>query len=179
MNEPKVARYSSAITHRWPRFRTGSCSLNDALDADRSFMKNHAARVKTTRNGTQIQEAFCRNSTEPSGCVTPPPPKAAKMETEIASGAISCITLTPMLPRPPLMPSAPPCFAFGKKKLMFAILDAKFAPAKPHSREIITNTLNGVEVSCTAKPSHTHGMIMIPVLKAVQRRPPKTGTINA
>jgi arginine decarboxylase len=37
------------------------------------------------------------------------------------------------------------------------MLEAKFAPAKPHSREIMTKTLNGVEVSCTAKPSHTQG----------------------
>ena len=77
------------------------------------------------------------------------------------------------------MPSAPPCFCFGKKKLMLAILEAKFAPAKPHSREIITKTLKGVAVSCTAKPNQTQGTIMIPVLNAVQRRPPNSGTINA
>ena len=45
---------------RWTAFSTGSCSLSDAFDADRSFIKNQAARVKTTRNGTQIQAAFCR-----------------------------------------------------------------------------------------------------------------------
>ena len=62
---------------------------------------------------------------------------------------------------------------------MLAILEAKLAPAKPHSREIITKMLNGVEVSWTAKPSQTHGTIMIPVLNAVQRRPPNSGTIKA
>jgi uncharacterized protein involved in copper resistance len=35
--------------------------------------------------------------------------------------------------RPPLTPSALPCFALGKK-LIFPMLEAKFAPAKPHSR---------------------------------------------
>lgn len=58
------------------------------------------------------------------------------------------------------------------------MLDAKFAPAKPHSSEITMNVLNGVEVSCTAKPNHTHGIIRIPVLNAVQRRPPNNGTIK-
>ncbi len=72
----------------------------------------------------------------------------------------------------------PPCFAFGKKKLMLAILEAKLAPAKPHSRDNHEDA-NGVEVSRTAKPSQTHGTIMIPVLNAVQRRPPNSGTIKA
>ncbi|MNP32532.1 hypothetical protein D3C76_1257180 [compost metagenome] len=167
------------MIHRCARFRTGNCSLRDALDADRSFIKNQAARVNTTRNGTQIQAAFSRNNLEPSACSTPVPPNTAKIDMEMASGAINCITLTPMLPRPPLIPSAPPCFCFGKKKLIFAMLEAKLAPAKPHSNAMVTNTLNGVEVSCTAKPSHTQGMIMMPVLNAVQRRPPNNGTINA
>ena len=58
---------------------------------------------------------------------------------------------------------------------MLAMLEAKFAPAKPHSREIVTNTLNDVEGSCTAKPSHTHGITKKMVLIAVQRRPPNIG----
>lgn len=135
--------------------------------------------MKIIRNGTQIHAAFSRYSMEPSGCSLPVPPKTAKIDSETTRGATSCITLTPMFPRPPLMPSAPPCFCFGKKKLMLAILEAKFAPAKPQSREIITKTLKGVEVSCTAKPNQTQGTIMIPVLNAVQRRPPNSGTINA
>ncbi|VTO24280.1 Uncharacterised protein [Klebsiella variicola] len=135
--------------------------------------------MKIIRKGTQIHAAFSRYNIEPSGCSLPVPPKMANTETDTTSGATSCITLTPILPRPPLTPSAPPCFAFGKKKLMLAILEAKLAPAKPHSSEIITKTLNGVEVSWTAKPSQTHGIIMIPVLNAVQRRPPNSGTMKA
>ena len=135
--------------------------------------------MKIIRNGTQIHAAFSRYSMEPSGCSLPVPPKTAKIDSDTTRGATSCITLTPIFPRPPLMPSAPPCFCFGKKKLMLAILEAKFAPAKPHSREIITKTLKGVAVSCTAKPNQTQGTIMIPVLNAVQRRPPNSGTINA
>ncbi|MNC75562.1 hypothetical protein D3C75_1271180 [compost metagenome] len=72
------------------------------------------------------------------------------MASEMANGATSCITLTPRFPRPPFNPSAPPCFAFGKKKLMFAMLEAKLAPAKPHNSAIMINTLNEVLGSCTA-----------------------------
>ena len=178
MNEPKVARYSRLIIHRCPRFSTGNCSFSDAFEVASSFIPNHAASVNTARNGTQIHAAFARYSCVPSGCSTPWLPNAAKIDSETTSGATNCITLTPMLPRPPFRPSAPPCFCFGKKKLMFAMLDAKFAPAKPHNREIIIKVLNGVEVSCTAKPNHTQGMIRIPVLNAVQRRPPNRGTIK-
>ncbi len=59
------------MIHRCRRLRTGSCSLSDALEADRSFIKNHAARVKITRKGTQIHAAFSRYSIEPSGCSLP------------------------------------------------------------------------------------------------------------
>ncbi|MOA10284.1 hypothetical protein D3C78_1301680 [compost metagenome] len=97
------------------------------------------------------------------------------MATEMASGATNCITLTPRLPRPPFRPSAPPCLAFGKKKLILAMLEAKLAPAKPHSKEIITNTLYGVLASCTANPSHRQGTSSRQVLIAVQRRPPNIG----
>ena len=44
------------------------------------------------------------------------------------------------LPSPPLMPSALPCLAFGKKKLMFPMLEAKLAPAKPHSSAMMIKT---------------------------------------
>ncbi|MNC22064.1 hypothetical protein D3C75_700540 [compost metagenome] len=178
INEPNVARYSTPIIHRWARFRTGNCSFKEALDVARSFMPNQAAMVKIANSGTQTHAAFSRNSMVPSACSTPVPPNTANMESEITSGATNCITLTPRLPKPPLIPSAPPCFAFGKKKLMFAMLEAKFAPAKPHSNAIMINTLKGVAGFCTAKPNHTQGMIKIPVLNAVQRRPPNTGTIK-
>lgn len=88
------------------------------------------------------------------------------------------MTLTPRFPNPPLSPNAPPWRAFGKKKLMLAMLEAKLAPAKPHSREMMTNTLYGVLLSCTANPSHKHGTSRKQVLMAVQRRPPNSGITN-
>lgn len=57
----------------------------------------------------------------------------------MTSGATSCITLTPKFPNPPLIPRALPCLAFGKKKLILPMLEAKFAPAKPHSKAITIN----------------------------------------
>ena len=166
------------MIHICLRFNTGNCAFSDAFEAVSSFMPNQAARVKTASNGTHTHAAFARKIILPSGCATPVAPNTANIENEIASGARSCITLTPRLPKPPLIPSALPCFSFGKKKLMFAILEAKFAPAKPHNSAMMMNVLNGVEVSSTAKPSQTQGMIRMPVLNAVQRRPPNTGTIK-
>ena len=87
---------------------------------------------------------------------------------KITAGAIICITLTPRLPSPPLIPSALPCLALGKKKLIFPMLEAKFAPAKPHSKAIMINTQNGVAVFCTAIPSQMQGTTRIIVLNTVQ-----------
>ena len=103
-------------------------------------MPNQAANVPINKNGTQIQAAFSSHNALPSGCKWPVPPNAPKMAMEMASGATNCITLTPRLPKPPFRPRAPPCLALGKKKLILAMLEAKLAPAKPHSKEIMMNT---------------------------------------
>lgn len=87
-------------------------------------------------------------------------------------------TLTPKFPNPPLIPRALPCLAFGKKKLILPMLEAKFAPAKPHSKAITINIPKGVFGFCTAIPSQTQGIIRIAVLKTVHRRPPNIGTIK-
>ena len=44
-------------------------------------------------------------------------------------------------------------FRFGEKKLIFPMLEAKFAPAKPHSSAIIINTQNGVVIFWIATPT--------------------------
>ncbi|MNV64966.1 hypothetical protein D3C71_1576330 [compost metagenome] len=141
-------------------------------------MPNQAASVPTNKNGTQIQAAFSNHSELPSGCCCAVPPNAPKTATDMTSGATNCITLTPRLPNPPFRPKAPPCLALGKKKLILAMLEAKLAPAKPHSNEIMTNTPYGVVASCTAKPSHRQGTSRKQVLMAVQRRPPNIGITN-
>ena len=51
--------------------------------------------------------------------------------------------------------------AFGKKKLILPMLEAKFAPAKPHSKAITINIPKGVFGFCTAIPSQTQGIIRI------------------
>ena len=61
---------------------------------------------------------------------------------------------------------------------MLDMLDAKLPPPKPQSKAISTNTLYGVLGSCTAKPIHSDGSSKEAVLRAVQRRPPKIGTMN-
>ncbi len=99
---------------------TGNCSLSDA-EADRSFIKNHAARVKIIRKGTQIHAAFSRYSIEPSGCSLPLPPKTAKIEIETTSGD-QLHHADAHIAKSAVNAERPPCFAFGKKKLMLAIL---------------------------------------------------------
>ncbi len=49
------------------------------------------------------------------------------------SGTTNCIVETPRFPSPALSPSAVPFRSFGKKKLMLAMLEAKFPPPRPHS----------------------------------------------
>ncbi len=143
-----------------------------------SFIPMPAATVAISSSGTQIHAALASDSNDPSACGTPCTPRKVKMGRKITSGAINCITLTPRLPRPPLMPSALPCFALGKKKLILPMLEAKLAPANPHISAMIINTPNGVAVFCTAKPSQTQGITRMTVLKMVQRRPPNIGTIK-
>lgn len=129
-------------------------------------------------SGTQIHAAFASDITEPSACGTPLTPRKANTGTKMTSGATSCITLTPKFPNPPLIPRALPCLAFGKKKLILPMLEAKFAPAKPHSKAITINIPKGVFGFCTAIPSQTQGIIRITVLKTGHRRPPNIGTIK-
>ena len=62
------------------------------------------------------------------------------MPTVITSGTTSWTALTPRLPRPALRPSARPFCALGKKKLMFAIEEAKLPPPKPQSSASSKNT---------------------------------------
>lgn len=64
------------------------------------------------------------------------------------------------------------------KKLILDMLEAKLPPPKPQSSAIRANTQYGVLGSCTAKPSQMHGISIEAVLRAVQRRPPKIGTMN-
>ncbi len=178
MNDPNVARYSRLSSHRCRRFSTGNCEATDAFELPISFIPNQAASVATASNGTQIQAALVRASREPSGCGTPWTPKKVNIGRKITSGASNCITLTPRFPSPPLIPNALPCLAFGKKKLMLPILDAKFAPAKPHNRAMSINTPKGVAGFCTANPSQAQGIINITVLNTVHLRPPNSGTIK-
>ena len=56
--------------------------------------------------------------------------------------------------------------------------DAKLPPPRPHRMAIAMKCQNGVAVSCTAKPSQIAGTSSEAVEIAVQRRPPKTGTMN-
>ena len=133
-----------------------------------SFIPNQAAAVANSRSGTQMSAALLRAIVEPSGWVTPWTPRKVKSGRKITAGATICITLTPRLPRPPLIPSALPCLALGKKKLIFPILEAKFAPAKPHSSAITINTQNGVAIFWIATPSQIQGTIRITVLNTVQ-----------
>ena len=61
---------------------------------------------------------------------------------------------------------------------MLDIEEAKLPPPKPHRMAMAMKCQNGVDGSCTAMPSHTAGIISDAVEIAVQRRPPKIGTMN-
>ena len=83
--------------------------------------------------GTQTKPAFCNHSWPPSAVCCGIPPSAPNTPAAITSGTENCITDTPRLPSPALSASALPFCALGKKKLIFAIEDAKLPPPKPHS----------------------------------------------
>ncbi|MNW17900.1 hypothetical protein D3C71_2172510 [compost metagenome] len=74
--------------------------------------------------------AVCRGS----------PPRAPKTPAVITSGTRNCMALTPRLPSPALRPMALPLALFGKKKEMFAMLEEKLPPPRPHSRARISMT---------------------------------------
>ena len=116
----------------------------EAFELAISFMPKNAAMVASSRRGAQIQAAFASHIVEPSSCGTPCTPRKVNIGRKMTSGATSCITLTPRLPSPPLMPSALPCLDFGKKKLMLPMLDAKLAPANPQSRAMMIKIQYGV-----------------------------------
>ena len=116
-----------------------ACSRNEAFALAMSFMPNHAASADAAMKGTQKKPAFCSHiclvcSPFTQACGSP----AIEPRTPIVitSGTTNCTTDTPRLPRPAFSPSAVPCCAFGKKKLMFDIDEAKFPPPKPQSSEM-------------------------------------------
>ena len=47
------------------------------------------------------------------------------------------MALTPRFPSPAFSPSAVPFWDWGKKKLMFDMLEAKFPPPRPQRRDRI------------------------------------------
>ena len=59
---------------------------------------------------------------------------ALRQPAVITIGTTNCTVETPRLPRPALMASAFPFSAFGKKKEMLAMEEAKLPPPKPHNR---------------------------------------------
>ena len=68
------------------------------------------------------------------------PPSQPNTPAVMTSGTTNCTTLTPRLPSPALSASALPFSAFGKKKEMFAIEEAKLPPPKPHSSASARNS---------------------------------------
>ena len=118
------------------RLKITACSAKPALAEARSFMPNHAASDETMMNGTHTKPAFCSQiclDAPPSVQVCAPPPSAPNSPAVITSGTTNCATDTPRLPKPAFSPIAVPFSAFGKKKLMLAMLDEKLAPPKPHN----------------------------------------------
>ena len=110
-------------------------SLKLALAEAISFMPNQAASAEMMINGTHTKPAFCSHIclvASPFTQVCASPPSAPNTPAVMMSGTTNCTTDTPKLPKPALSPSAVPFSAFGKKKLMLAMLDEKLPPPKPH-----------------------------------------------
>src|SRR5512132_2256183 len=101
-----------------------------------------------------------------------------RIPTVIMMGARNCIDDTPRLPRPALRPSADPLRSFGKKKLMLAIDEEKLPPPKPQRSARTRKVVYDVVGSCTHTPMPMAGISSDAVEIAVQRRPPKIGTMN-
>ena len=106
-----------------------------------SFMPNQAAKAEATMNGTQMKPAFCSQSSlfVFTTCCGAPPMKP-NTPTVMTSGTTNCTTETPRLPRPAFSARALPFSAFGKKKEMLAMEEAKLPPPKPHSSASSTNS---------------------------------------
>ena len=116
-------------------------SESDARAGARSSIQNQAAIVQTAMKGTQMNPAFWSHiclTSAPLAQVCGSPPNAPNTPAVITSGTTNYTSDTPRLPRPALRPSAVPFCAFGKKKLTFAMLEAKLPPPKPHSSARIT-----------------------------------------
>ena len=108
-----------------------------------SFIPNQQAKALTAMNGTQTKPAFCNHKGicwTPAFTITGSPPIHPNTPAVIAIGTRNCTALTPRLPSPALSASALPFSAFGKKKEMFDIDDAKLPPPKPHSSARPRNT---------------------------------------
>ena len=161
------------------RRKTTACSRKEAFALAMSSMPSQAASVDATTNGTQTNPAFCSQRSSPVfATVCGAPPRPPKTPAVMTSGTTNCIADTPRLPSPALRPSAVPFCSFGKKKLMLAMLDAKFPPPKPHSSASASIVPYDVVGSCTARPMPSAGTSSEAVLSTVQSRPPKTGTMN-
>ena len=110
-----------------------ACSAKLAFASAMSFIPIHASSEETMMNGTQMKPAFCSHSSPPSLFGSGSPPIAPKTLAVMTRGMMNCITDTPRLPSPALSAIALPFCAFGKKKLMFDIDEAKLPPPKPQS----------------------------------------------
>jgi hypothetical protein len=99
-----------------------------------SFMPNQAAKaVAAMMNGTQMKPAFCIHICPPSVRPAAGRPAAEHARRDDERHQELHDADTPRLPRPALSASALPFSALGKKKLMFAIDEAKLPPPSPHS----------------------------------------------
>ena len=114
----------------------------------------------------------------PSSAACGSPPNQPNTPVVITNGMTNWTTLTPRLPSPALSASALPFSAFGKKKLMFAIEEAKLPPPKPHNSANDRKMMYGVSGLCTARPMPTAGTINDQVDTDVHSRPPKIGGMN-
>lgn len=104
-------------------------------------MLNYVVMVKMVRNGIYIQDVFVRYSLVLFGCLMFWLLNIVKIDSDIISGVINCMMLMFMFFRLLFRFSALFCFCFGKKKLMFVILDVKFVLVKLYSREMMMKML--------------------------------------
>src|SRR5512137_861032 len=154
------------------------CSRKDAFADAMSCIPNQAATTHAATNGTQTNPAFCSQREAPFAVTWGGPPSEPNTPAVMTSGTTNCTVETPRLPSPALSPSAVPFCSLGKKKLMLAMLEAKLPPPKPHRSARVSMVPYDVVGSCTARPIPTAGTSSEAVEMAVQRRPPKMGTMK-
>ena len=165
----------------WRRWKMIDCSVKEAFAAAISFIPNHAANAEAAMKGTQTNPAFCSQRLavrEASRETCGSPPNQPNTPAVIANGTTNCTTLTPRFPSPAFSASALPFSAFGKKKEMLDIEEAKLPPPKPQSSASTRKIQYGVAGFCTAYPIPTAGSISDQVASVVHNRPPKIGTTN-